>query len=261
MKQSIHNVSDLVSKRRKVASTALAVWKASLSFPRVFFEPSIATGNFYIISLCNPLLRNLFQPYFPAGISPELRSLYYGKKLKVVKSTKAIVPPNALDILKITTSGTLEKIGIAPETSIQSSARISEQINIAPETPVQSSARISEQMGIAPDTPVQNPTTANPFECPMSPATPNYQSIRLPLLESPRRDPSPSRDEELDLNQMDEVKIFFVLRKRKIKREREKHKNIGTLALNLLLHLILLYYFQFSIARLCSSETLIAQSI
>lgn len=121
-----------------------------------------------------------------------------------MKSTKTVVLPKALDNLKITNSGILEKIGIAPETPILSFAGIAEQLNIALETPVQSSAGISEQIGIAPDTPVQHPTAANPFDCPMSPATPNYEILRRSPFESPRRDPSPIRD-ELDLNLMDEV--------------------------------------------------------
>lgn len=41
LKASIYDAGDLVSKRRKLAHTALAVWRASRSLYNVFFEPLI----------------------------------------------------------------------------------------------------------------------------------------------------------------------------------------------------------------------------
>ncbi|XP_024031316.1 sister chromatid cohesion 1 protein 2 [Morus notabilis] len=97
LKTSIYDASDLVSKRRKVAQTALAVWRASRSLHNEFFEPLIPCA------------------------SSELRSLFSVKKLKIITSVKTVEPPIELNIPERPPVAISEQICIAPETPVQRS--------------------------------------------------------------------------------------------------------------------------------------------
>ncbi|KAB2614074.1 sister chromatid cohesion 1 protein 2-like [Pyrus ussuriensis x Pyrus communis] len=97
IRKSINDASDLVSKRKKVPQTALAIWKASR-----------------IANLCH----DFSEPLVPAAVSRELRSLFCKKKLKITAPAEPFSPPEKLH---------------APESP---SGVRSEQVEIAPETPV-----------------------------------------------------------------------------------------------------------------------------
>ncbi|TQD99503.1 hypothetical protein C1H46_014839 [Malus baccata] len=97
IRKSINDASDLVSKRKKVPQTALAIWKASR-----------------IANLCH----DFSEPLIPAAVSRELRSIFCNTKLKITAPAEPVAPPGKLH---------------APESP---SGVKSEQVEIAPETPV-----------------------------------------------------------------------------------------------------------------------------
>ncbi|KAM1014956.1 sister chromatid cohesion 1 protein 2-like [Malus sylvestris] len=97
IRKSINDASDLVSKRKKVPQTALAIWKASR-----------------IANLCH----DFSEPLIPAAVSRELRSIFCKTKLKITAPAEPVAPPEKLH---------------APESP---SGVKSEQVEIAPETPV-----------------------------------------------------------------------------------------------------------------------------
>ncbi|KAM1009252.1 hypothetical protein FF1_044719 [Malus domestica] len=97
IRKSINDASDLVSKRKKVPQTALAIWKASR-----------------IANLCH----DFSEPLIPAAVSQELRSIFCKTKLKITAPAEPVAPPEKLH---------------APESP---SGVKSEQVEIAPETPV-----------------------------------------------------------------------------------------------------------------------------
>ena len=112
-----------------------------------------------------------------------------------------MAPLEKLDISKINSPG------ISLEQPDRSFPGVPERVDVvAPATPVPCFRVVSERSGIAPETPVQSSIATRPFEQPLSPSTPNYESLSRPsFFESPRRDRSPSLDLPLDLNLVDEV--------------------------------------------------------
>ncbi|KAH7532362.1 hypothetical protein FEM48_Zijuj04G0011800 [Ziziphus jujuba var. spinosa] len=100
VRKSIHDASDLVSKRRKVPHTPLAAWKAC--------------GN-------RNISRCFLGPLVPLVVSLEIRSLFCEKKLKVIESAQTVGPPEKLDIPESLNVGGSEQISIAPETPVQHS--------------------------------------------------------------------------------------------------------------------------------------------
>lgn len=110
----------MVSKRKKVPQTALAVWKASriVNLCCDFSEPLIP-GNFLSLFILQFTSCRIVANYiFSAAVSQELVSLFCKKKLKITVPAKPVAPPEKLD---------------APESP---SVVRSEQIEIAPETPI-----------------------------------------------------------------------------------------------------------------------------
>ncbi|CAL8142661.1 unnamed protein product [Prunus armeniaca] len=95
IRRSIHDAGDLVSKRRKVPQTALAVWKAC--------QIGILTHDF-----SEPLL-------------PELKSLSCKRKLKIIEPAETVGTPEKLDVLESPSVGRSEQIEIAPETPVRCS--------------------------------------------------------------------------------------------------------------------------------------------
>ncbi|KAG6659686.1 sister chromatid cohesion 1 protein 2 isoform X1 [Carya illinoinensis] len=114
LRQSIHDASDLVSKRKKTAHNGLAVWKAS----RIFSLP-----------------QGFLEPLMPC-ISSELRSLFYTKKLKILESAETMNNPEKFDTKESPTVGGSDKVAES------FSVGRSEQIAIAPKTPVKCSTLI-----------------------------------------------------------------------------------------------------------------------
>ncbi|CAN6575102.1 unnamed protein product [Malus baccata var. baccata] len=123
IRKSINDASDLVSKRKKVPQTALAIWKASriANLCHDFSEPLIP-GNFLsLFTLCfiSPGPRGTVANHiFSAAVSRELRSIFCKTKLKITAPAEPVAPPEKLH---------------APESP---SGVKSEQVEIAPETPV-----------------------------------------------------------------------------------------------------------------------------
>lgn len=100
IRRSIHDAGELVSKRRKVPQTALAVWKAC--------QIGILTHDFS-------------EPLLPAGVSQELKSLSCKRKLKIIEPAETVGTPEKLDVLESPSVGRSEQIEIAPETPVRCS--------------------------------------------------------------------------------------------------------------------------------------------
>ncbi|KAL5537383.1 hypothetical protein UlMin_043564 [Ulmus minor] len=251
IRQSLKDSSDLVCKRKKVAHSALAVWRASL--PRI--------------------LRCGFLEHLVPCVSSELRSLYREEKLKIKKSA-----PEEMNMSEIPTFSEKEQIGVALESlhaseipTVADTGQIgvalepmdvyetptvgeteqiggvaldpvdvsevptvaeTEQIGVALEalnvsevpTVVQteqigvalealdvseSPTGQPEQRGIAPETPVQRSALVKSCDRPSSPETPNYDRERPEPFDFVEKEPSLIRDEEHELNLMDEVPNSF----------------------------------------------------
>ncbi|XP_062105500.1 sister chromatid cohesion 1 protein 2-like [Humulus lupulus] len=164
LKKGIVDASDLVSKRIKVAHSAISVWKAKYS---------------------QILHHNFFEPLLPC-VSSELRSLFSEKKLKIVDYAKSVEPRKELNISEIPPFylSNPEQIGIAPETPVQR-ARLTNSLKcpLSPVTP--NDHRISRE-----------PLTKS-IESPLSPGTPKYDRERSEALEEGRLEPFPFGDQEL----------------------------------------------------------------
>ncbi|TQD98096.1 hypothetical protein C1H46_016218 [Malus baccata] len=165
IRKSINDASDLVSKRKKVPQTALAVWKASR-----------------IASLCC----DFSEPLIPAAVSRERISLFCKKKLKITVPAKPVAPPEKLD---------------APESP---SVVRSEQIEIAPETPILRSQAMksfgSPKSPDAADMDIVTPETSGRVEKEEPPldseqAAPSGYAEEVPFLD---------RDQEHDFNLLNE---------------------------------------------------------
>lgn len=183
LRQSIHDASDLVSKRKKTAHNGLAVWKASriFSLPQGFLEPLMPCKFSIIIFSVVQLLYYRFTQHISPGISSELRSLFYTKKLKILESAETMNNPEKFDTKESPTVGGSDKVAES------FSVGRSEQIAIAPKTPVKCSTLIRS---------FESPDNAN-----------NVNSGRLgSSFGSVEKEPPPSKDQELDLSLMNEVK-------------------------------------------------------
>ncbi|KAM0954776.1 hypothetical protein ACFX2J_023097 [Malus domestica] len=165
IRKSINDASDLVSKRKKVPQTALAVWKASR-----------------IANLCC----DFSEPLIPAAVSRELISLVCKKKLKITVPAKPVAPPEKLD---------------APESP---SVVRSEQIEIAPETPILRSQAMksfgSPKSPDAADMDIVTPETSGRVEKEEPPldseqAAPSGYAEEVPFMD---------RDQEHDFNLLNE---------------------------------------------------------
>ncbi|KAG8637729.1 hypothetical protein MANES_15G158100v8 [Manihot esculenta] len=201
IKQYIEDASNLVCKRKKTPHTALAAWRAHQvsSLPQSFLEPLIP---------CT---------------SSELRSLFCAKKLKV---------PESVDIEKLSekltsecpTVETLEKFDESRSCTngrMVENTKSLEQLNVSafpavgrlietveppekldvPKSPT--AGRSLEQMSIAPETPVLQRKSLRSFESP--------EVLHRVGLDSDiaQREPSTSREQELDLSLMnEEINLF-----------------------------------------------------
>jgi hypothetical protein len=119
------------------------------------------------------------------GISSELRSLFYTKKMKILESAATMDKPKKLDM---------------PESpSVGGSEQIAES----------STVDRSGQIALAPETPVKHPISIRSFESPNDAKIPNSEGVRPAssfgsVEQEP--EPSPHKDQELDLCLMNEVK-------------------------------------------------------
>lgn len=116
------------------------------------------------------------------GISSELRSLFYTKKLKILESAEIMDKPKKLDMPESPTMGRSEQIAES------------------------STVDRSKQIAIAPETPVKHPTSIRSFESPNDAKNPNSEGVSpassFGIVEE---EPSPCKDQELDLCLMNEV--------------------------------------------------------
>ncbi|KAM2583590.1 hypothetical protein TB2_044684 [Malus domestica] len=97
IRKSINDASDLVSKRKKVPQTALAIWKASR-----------------IANLCH----DFSEPLIPAAVSRELRSIFCKTKLKITAPAEPVAPPEKLHAPESPNGVKSEQVEIAPETPV-----------------------------------------------------------------------------------------------------------------------------------------------
>lgn len=125
----------------------------------------------------------IFTQCTSVGISSELRSLFYTKKLKILESAATMDKPKKLDMPESPSVGGSEKIAES------------------------STVDRSEQIGLAPETPVKHPTSIRSFESPNDAKIPNSEEVRPAIsFGSVEQEPSPCKDQELDLCLMNEVK-------------------------------------------------------
>ncbi|XVE60887.1 hypothetical protein DITRI_Ditri05aG0163200 [Diplodiscus trichospermus] len=201
MRQWIKDASDLVSKWGKSGCTALAArrtpWISNL--PQSFSEPSIPCTS-------------------------ELKSLYSGKRLRLLESDKIMISPEKTDIsvppavvgsteiasgtvkirdppdklnLSHPLDGSLEQAVIAPQTPIQQlpSLPVEEQTEIAPQTPVLRS-KIVRRFKSPENLKCDNLDEAGPVN-----VDPSQSIMKEPsLYEIVEKEPSMNKDEDLALN-------------------------------------------------------------
>ncbi|XWS15310.1 hypothetical protein CRYUN_Cryun35bG0084900 [Craigia yunnanensis] len=213
MRQWIKNASDLVSKRGKGGHTAMAARKTRWisNLPLSFSEPSVPCTS-------------------------ELKSLYCGKRLRLLESVKIMKPPEKIDNFELpAVGGSFEQAEIAPETveirDPPDKLNLSEcppfdgssqQAGIAPQTPVRRSPApvVGGQTEIAPQTPVLHSKSLRPFESPENLKCDNLDEVgpanvdcsqsieKEPCLnEIVEKEPFLSKDEDVDLNLESEVKL------------------------------------------------------
>ncbi|TYI83059.1 hypothetical protein E1A91_D05G264900v1 [Gossypium mustelinum] len=158
MRQWIKDASDLVSKGGKDGHTALGArrpWISSL--PQGFLEPSVPCAS-------------------------ELKSIYSGKRLRILKSVNIIKPPEQMDTSEPSAvDGSFEQAELTPATVEMRDPPVmlnlsksplfdgsSEQAGIAPQTPSRQSTSlvVGEQTEIAPQTPVLYSKSLRPFGSP-----------------------------------------------------------------------------------------------
>ncbi|XP_021284248.1 sister chromatid cohesion 1 protein 2 isoform X2 [Herrania umbratica] len=204
MRQWIKDASDLVSKRRKHTA------RDARNTHRVF---------------------NLSQSFSEASVpcTSELKSLYYGKSLRLLESVKIMKSPEKIDVSEAPPiGGSFDQAEIAPETveirdppamlNLSKSPLFdgsSEQTGIAPQTPRQHSPPLvgGEQTEIAPQTPVPHSKSVRPFESPEYLKCVNLDEVghanldptesmekESSLIEIVEKEPSLSNNEVLDLN-------------------------------------------------------------
>lgn len=125
----------------------------------------------------------IFTQHTSLGISSELRSLFYIKKLKILESAETMDKPKKLDLPESPTVGGSEQIAES------------------------STVDRSEQIAIAPETPVKHSTSIRSFESPNDAKNSNSEGASpassFGIVEE---EPSPHKDQELDLCLMNEVK-------------------------------------------------------
>ncbi|KAH1065097.1 hypothetical protein J1N35_030084 [Gossypium stocksii] len=204
MRQWIKDASDLVSKGRKDGHTALGArrtWISSL--PQGFLEPSVPCTS-------------------------ELKSIYSGKRLRILKSVNIIKPPEQMDTSELpAVDGSFEQAELTPATVEMRDPAVmlnlsksplfdgsSEQAGIAPQTPIRQSTSlvVGEQTEIAPQTPVLYSKLLRPFGSPkdlkfynldVGPENvdPTQSMEKEPSLnEIVEKESSVNKNEDLDLN-------------------------------------------------------------
>ncbi|KAA3454228.1 sister chromatid cohesion 1 protein 2 isoform X2 [Gossypium australe] len=236
IRQWIKDASDLVSKGGKDGHTALGArrtWISSL--PQGFLEPSVP---------CNCSIRYISTSYFFSYASlliilltgtSELKSIYSGKRLRILKSVNVIKPPEQMDTSEPpAVDGSFEKAELTPATVEMRDPPImlnlsksplfdgsSEQAGIAPQTPIRQSTSlvVGEQTEIAPQTPVLYSNSLRPFGSPkdlkfynldVGPENvdPTQSMEKEPSLnEIVEKESSLNKNEDLDLNLVSRVNL------------------------------------------------------
>ncbi|GMI83006.1 hypothetical protein HRI_001969900 [Hibiscus trionum] len=205
MRQWIKDASDLVSKRRKDGRTALAARKTCWipNLPQSFSEPSVPCTS-------------------------ELKSIYCGKRLRLLESVTITKSPEHMDTHEHpTVSGFFEQAEITPATvemrdpldmlNLSKSPPFdgsTEQAGIAPQTPIQQSTSliVEERTEIAPQTPVLHSKSLRPFGSPKDLKFDSLDEVRPknvdptqimgkePSLNEIMEESSLNKNEDLDLN-------------------------------------------------------------
>nr|XP_011467709.1 PREDICTED: sister chromatid cohesion 1 protein 2-like isoform X2 [Fragaria vesca subsp. vesca] len=170
IRQSIHDASDLVAKRRKVPKNAHAVWQTCQirNLAQNFLEPLIS------------------------NVSQELRSLLCKRKLRKLKIT-----PEKLDLLNCQRTGISEQIEVV-ETGTVEPIEDSDVL----EYPC---AVTLEQAEIAPDTPVLRPKSIKSFHSPKSPEVPDIDLVRPETSGRLEKEPSMGAEQEIPSGNVEEI--------------------------------------------------------
>nr|POF20152.1 isoform 2 of sister chromatid cohesion 1 protein 2 [Quercus suber] len=206
LRQSIHDASDLVSKRGASRRNALAVWKTS----RI-----------------SSLHQGFLEPLMPC-ISSELRSLFYTKKLKILQSSELPVGisehmPESPTVGRSEHKPESPNIGTSehkPESpNVGTSENRPESPNVdrseyKPESttvgrsehkPESLTVARSEEIVIAPETPVKCSTSIRSFESPKNTENPDFEGVRpASSFGDVEKEASMRKDWDLDFNLMNE---------------------------------------------------------
>ncbi|KAK6246467.1 hypothetical protein QUC31_001232 [Theobroma cacao] len=228
MRQWIKDASDLVSKRRKCTALDARKTHRVFNLSQSFSEASVPCNSTIIVLHGLFLLMPSSLIILLAGTS-ELKSLYYGKRLRLLESVKIMKSPEKIDVSEAPPiGGSFDEAEIAPETveirdppamlNLSKSPLFdgsSEQTGIAPQTPRRHSPPLvgGEQTEIAPQTPVPHSKSVRRLESPESLKCANLFEVghanldptesiekESSLIEIVEKEPSLSKDEVLDLN-------------------------------------------------------------
>ncbi|KAF3964259.1 hypothetical protein CMV_011430 [Castanea mollissima] len=206
LRQSIHDASDLVSKRGASRCNAPAVWKTS----RI-----------------SSLHQGFLEPLMPC-ISSELRSLFYTKKLKILQSSELPVGvsehmPESPTVGRsehkpespnIGTSehkpespnvGTSENKPESPNAGRSEYKPESSTVGRSEHKPESLTVARSEEVVIAPETPVKCSTSIRSFESPKNTENPDFEAVRhASSFGDVEKEASLRKDWDLDFKLMNE---------------------------------------------------------
>ncbi|KAM5581947.1 sister chromatid cohesion 1 protein 2 [Rosa sericea] len=170
IRQSIHDASDLVAKRKKVPKNAHAVWK------------TCRIGN---------LAQNFLEPLI-SNVSQELRSLLCKRKLRKLKIT-----PEKLDLLDCQRTGISEQMEVVHTETVEPA----EDLDVL-ENPCTVGL---EQVEIAPDTPVLRSKSIKSFHSPRSPEVPDMDLVRPETSGRIEKEPSMGAEQTFPSGSVEEV--------------------------------------------------------
>ncbi|XP_021645955.2 sister chromatid cohesion 1 protein 2 isoform X1 [Hevea brasiliensis] len=203
IKQYIEDPSNLVCKRKKIPHTVLAAWRAHQvsSLPQCFLEPLIPCASLELRSLfCLKKLKiseSLDTEKLPEKFMSECPTV--GRPVESVETIEKLdESKSCINGRTVETMKSLEKLNVSASPTV-------DRLNETAETPKKldippTAGRSLEEMSIAPETPVLQTKSLRSFE---SPEISNLDRVGMESARA-QKEVSPSREQELDLNLMNE---------------------------------------------------------
>ncbi|KAK4603355.1 hypothetical protein RGQ29_012054 [Quercus rubra] len=206
LRQSIHDASDLVSKRGASRRNALAVWKTSRisSLHQGFLEPLMPCISSELRSLfCTKKLKILQSSELPVGISEHMpesptvgRSEHKPESPNIGTSEHKPESPNV---------GTSENKPESPNAGRSEYKPESTTVGRSEHKPESLTVARSEEIVIAPETPVKCSTSIRSFESPKNTENPDFEGVRpASSFGDVETEASLRKDRDLDFNLMNE---------------------------------------------------------